>query len=74
MCVYRIRNLNCDNESTAENLHFKLSLKKQIWTGAQSDSTVIDLSRPLSFGVHSSASAGIVFNKSSFYDCENLLT
>ena len=71
----RIRNINCETESTfetAESLHFKLSLKKQIWTGTQSDTTVLDFTRPLSYGAQSSAA--MMFNKSIFYDSEALLT
>lgn len=70
----RIRNINCDTDATyetAESLHFKLSLKKQIWTGTQSD-TVLDFTRPLSYGAQSSAA--MIFNKSIFYDSEALLT
>lgn len=72
---FRIRNINCDGEGnfeTAESLHFKLSLKKQIWTGTQSDTTLLDFSRPLSYGAQSSAA--MMFNKSIFYDSEALLT
>ncbi|KAL7026828.1 hypothetical protein ACKWTF_005185 [Chironomus riparius] len=71
----KIRNINCETESTfetAESLHFKLSLKKQIWTGTQSDTTVLDFTRPLSYGAQSSAA--MMFNKSIFYDSEALLT
>ena len=71
----RIRNINCETESTfetAESLHFKLSLKKQIWTGTQSEPSVLDFTRPLSYGAQSSAA--MMFNKSIFYDSEALLT
>lgn len=72
---FRIRNINCDTDATyqtAESLHFKLSLKKQIWTGTQSDSTVLDFTRPLSYGAQSSSA--MLFNKPIFYDSEALLT
>ena len=73
--LFRIRNINCDTDATyqtAESLHFKLSLKKQIWTGTQSDSTVLDFTRPLSYGAQSSSA--MLFNKPIFYDSEALLT
>lgn len=72
--ISRVRNINCDSDATyqtAENLNFKLSLKKQIWTGTQSDSTIIDFTRPLSYGAQSSSA--MLFNKSIFYDSEALL-
>ena len=71
-CNLRIRNLNCDTTyQTAESLHFKLSLKKQIWTGTQ-DANLLEFSRPLSWGAHVSSNA--LINKSMFYDSEALLT
>ncbi|CAO1409928.1 unnamed protein product [Diamesa tonsa] len=75
MSTVKIRNINCDTDKTyqtAESLHFKLSLKKQIWTGTQSDSTGLDFSRPLSYGAQTSSV--LLFNKSIFYDSEALLT
>ncbi|CAO1376261.1 unnamed protein product [Diamesa serratosioi] len=76
MSTVKIRNINCDTDKTyqtAESLHFKLSLKKQIWTGTRSDTNGMDFSRPLSYGAQTS-SAVMLFNKSIFYDSEALLT
>jgi hypothetical protein len=69
----RIRNINCDTAyQTAESLNFKLSLKKQIWAGTQSDTNVMEISRPLSWGAQTSSAA--LHNKTYFYDSEALLT
>ncbi|KAG5685059.1 hypothetical protein PVAND_014260 [Polypedilum vanderplanki] len=74
MSTIKIRNINCDTDptyETAENLQFKLSLKKQIWTGTQ-QSDLDFKNRPLSYGLESSTI--MMFNKSIFYDSEALLT
>lgn len=47
--IFRIANLNYDHHETAENLQLKLSLKKQIWTGAYSSDNG-EKPRPLSWG------------------------
>lgn len=48
--AFRISNTNHDYLESAENLQLKLSLKKQIWTGACA-SDPNEKPRPLSWGV-----------------------